>query len=110
MEPSSGSERIWIGMVEVRPFEHSELLADALGAFVHVLTWAANEDEYGRKVRELLDHLHLEMVDIQNAEPLENRRTEGDLDPEIARIAAEVRCNQSAIMYGTFHTWAGPIQ
>src|SRR5258707_310671 len=103
-------KNIWIGKVEVRPFEDSELLADVLGAFVHVLTWAADGDEYAQKVRELMHHLHLELVDIENAEPLDNRGSEDELDRDIARIAAEVRGNQNAIMYGPFHMWVGPIQ
>jgi hypothetical protein len=69
-------KKIWIGKVEVRPFEDSVLLADALGAFVNVLTWAADAQEYLRRIRELMHHLHLEMVDIENAEPLENRATD----------------------------------
>lgn len=101
---------IWIGQVEVRPFDESTLPADVLGAFVHVLTWAVDAEEFWRKARELMHHLHLELIDIEHAEPLANRGPEDQLDREIAGIAAEVRGNPNAIMYGPFHMWVGPIQ
>jgi hypothetical protein len=97
-------------MVEVRPFADSEVLADASGAFVHVLTWAVDSNEFERKARDLMEHLRVELVDIENAEPLANRGPEDGLDREIARIAAEVRGNPTAIMCGTFHLWTEPIQ
>ena len=64
---------IWIGMVEVRPFFNSELLTDAKGAFVNVLAWATDLEEFRHKIEELIEYLHLEMVGIENAELLANR-------------------------------------
>lgn len=100
---------IWIGMIEVHSLD-KKLLAEVNGAFVNVLTWATDSVEFHRKARELMDHLHLEVVAIENAEPLAKRGPEEQLDEEIARIAAEVRCNASAIMYSTFHTWRDQVQ
>lgn len=103
------SREIWIGMVEVRPLD-TKLLGGVNGAFVNVLTWARDLEEFRRKARELMDHLHLEIVAIQSSEPLTNRGPEQQLDEEIARIAAAVRHNPSAIMYSTFHTWRDRVQ
>jgi hypothetical protein len=100
---------IWIGMVEVRPFD-TNLLAGMTGAFVNVLTWAVDLEEFHRKAEELMNHTHLEILAIDNAEPLANRGPVEQLDEEIARIAADVRYNPNAIMYSTFHTWRNQVQ
>jgi hypothetical protein len=100
------SSDIWIGMVEVRPTPGCELLGEARGAFVNVLAWAVDLDEYCAQSNELIAYFGLETVGIEkNAEPLANRGAEETLDKDIARIAAEVRRNPRAIMYSTFHTW-----
>ncbi len=103
-------KRIWIGMVEVRSTPDSKVIADAEGAFFNVLTWAVDRDEFWRKVLELMEHLRLQLINVERSEPLANRGDEGDYDEEIAGIADEVRHNPNAIMYGTFHTWSGPLQ
>jgi hypothetical protein len=111
MEMEAREQRdIWIGMVEVRPFDDSELLAGVSGAFVNVLTWAADSEEFRRKAGDLMDRLHLEVITVEDAEPLENRGPEEQLDEQIARIAADVRYNPSAILYSTFHTWRDRVQ
>jgi hypothetical protein len=80
------------------------------GAFVNVLTWAADQTEFWRKACELMEYLRLELVAIERPEPLAKRGPEECLDEEIARIAGAVRLNPDAIMHGPFHTWSGPIQ
>ena len=97
-------------MVEVTPRDDSELLIGAIGAFVNVLTWAADSDEFREKARELMEQLRLDIVGIDNAEPLAHRGPEEELNAEIVRISAEVRYNREAIMYSTFHTWGPPVQ
>jgi hypothetical protein len=107
--PESHKE-IWIGMVEVRPSIDSSVIADADGAFVNVLTWASNSNEFRQKVGELMNDLRLHVTGIESAEPLTQRGPEESLDQEIRRVAGEVRRNPDAIMYSTFHTWSGPVQ
>jgi hypothetical protein len=103
------ANEVWIGMVEVRPFKDSKLLDDATGAFVNVLTWAASEDEFCAKARELMDHLHLDLVRVEKMEPLKNRGLQEGLEEEIAQIAEEIRSTPDAIRYSTFHTWTEQI-
>ena len=107
MATKCDQREIWIGMVEVRPFADSKLISDADGAFVNVLTWAVDSDEFACKAGELMEYLHLQLVSIEGAEPLANRGLELELDEDIAAIAREVRYNPAAIMYGSFHTWGG---
>jgi hypothetical protein len=106
----SAKKEIWIGMVEVRRFEDSKLLQGSSGAFVNVLTWAESQDEFQRKARTLMDHLHLDIAEIEGAEPLKNRGSLDSLEEDIAEIAAEMQFTPDAIRYSSFHTWNEPIQ
>jgi hypothetical protein len=110
MPPVEEQKQIWIGMVEVRPSVDSRVISEASGAFVNVLTWAIDSEEFRQKAGELMDDLRLQIVAIEKAEPLANRGAETQLEEEIARIASEVRYNPSAIRYSTFHTWCEPVQ
>ncbi len=111
MKTNTDQEKeIWIGMIEVRPFDDSKLLADVNGAFVNVLTWAINLEEFRRKVEELMNYLHLDIVGMEKAEPLANRGPEDELDDAIRHLAAEVRYNPDAIRHSSFHTWGDGVQ
>ena len=103
-------KEIWIGMLEVRPRMDAKVIAEASGAFVNVLTWADNSQEFCRKATELMNSLHLELVSVENPEPLTNRGMEDQLDKEIVQIASEIRQNPDAIRYSTFHTWHENVQ
>jgi hypothetical protein len=104
--PSSEPPEIWIGKLEIRPFFDSALLGDATGAFVNVLTWASNPDQFRRKCGELMDSLHMQLIAIENAEPLASRGSEAGYETEFASLVREVRLNPNAIRYSTFHTWS----
>ncbi len=104
------SKEIWIGMLEVRSRMNAKVIAEASGAFVNVITWADSSEEFCRKATELINGLHLELVSVENPEPLINRGPEEELEFEIVRIADEVRHNPDAIMYSTFHTWSERVQ
>ncbi len=101
--------QVWIGMIEVRPLPDCKLLETDAGAFVNVLTWAANEGQFRKKAEMLMEQLGLQIVGIENPEPLTNREAQGELDKDIADIAAKVRINPAAIMYSSFHTWPQKI-
>jgi len=105
---SDKKNEIWIGLVDVRPLPDSEILKDASGAYVNVLTWAVDAEEYRAKVGELMDYLHLMVTGIENPEPLSNRGRTEEFDSEVAKVAQEVQQNPDAIMYCTFHSWAAP--
>ena len=96
-------KRIWIGLVGVRSLPDSDILRDSTGAYVNVVTWASDKAEYQKKAQELMDYLHLELVDIENPQPLKDRAKIED--PELADVVERAKGNPSAIMYGTFHTW-----
>jgi hypothetical protein len=103
-------KEIWIGMLEVRPRMDAKVIAEARGAFVNIITWAEDSEEFCRKATELMNDLHLELVSVEKPEPLINRGPEEELGEEIVDIASQVRRNPDAIMYSTFHSWCEQIQ
>jgi hypothetical protein len=98
-------KQIWIALVSVQPLPDSEILKDASGAHVNVLTWASGAAEFREKAQELMNYLHLMVIGIENPEPLRNRGEIKDLGDTVAEIASQVQQNPDTIMYGTFHCW-----
>ena len=94
----------------MRPRIDSKVIAEASGAFVNVITWAADSEEFYRKATELMDHLHLDLLSVEKPEPVANRGSEEVLGAEIINIVDEIRNNKDAIRYISFHTWREPIQ
>lgn len=98
------SKRLWIGLVEVRPLEDCEVLDDAKGAFVNIVTWASNASEVRQKAELVFGGLRLFVAGIENAEPVEVRRErEGDFEESIEDIISRAENNPNAMIYSTFH-------
>jgi hypothetical protein len=100
------AKQLWIGLVEVRPLEGCDVLEDAKGAFVNIVTWAADADEYRRNAELVLGELRLFVVDVVRPEPVEvRRRREGDFEEVIEDMIDRAQNNPNAIIFGTFHLW-----
>lgn len=97
--------QLWIGLVEVRP-ENSDILGDAKGAFVDVVTWASDRDEYRRNADLVLGKLGLFVVEVENPEPVAERLRKGaTFEEEVEDMIVRAQGIPDAIIYGTFHTW-----
>src|SRR5438034_1387663 len=83
MTDRSRTKRLWIGKVEVRAAKPTDVLADAKGAFVNLVTWASNIDEFKKNAELVLVKLGLSIIDIENPEPVSIRRQKADFDDEI---------------------------
>jgi hypothetical protein len=108
MSVDSKKKQLWIGLVEVRPLAgNNEILGDAKGAFVNIVTWASNDEEYRRNAELIASKLGLFVSEIENPEPLRVRRmkTTGGLGQEIEDMISRAEDNPNAIIYGTFHTF-----
>ena len=101
----SKTKQLWIGLVEVRAPKPTDVLEDAKGAFVNLVTWASDADEFKRNAELVLHKLGLSVIDIENQEPVSVRKQKAELDDEIEHIVARAEDNPNAIIYGTFHTW-----
>ncbi len=70
-----------------------------------ILTWASRPSEFREKAQELMDHLGLKLIGVEDEEPLNERAKKRELGPDIEQVALEVRDNPQSIRYMTFHTW-----
>jgi hypothetical protein len=102
--------QIWIGTIEVRsPHEGHDLLEAAKGAFVNVVTWAADAEQYRHNAGRVIASLGgLLVLDVLNAAPVDEWRawTENDFNEEIEDLISRAHDNPRAILYGTFHVFA----
>ena len=97
-------------MVEVRPLSgKSEILADMKGAFVSIVTWAADAEEYRHNAELVIGGLGgLFVSDVLNPEPVEDRRARAgsEFDENTEDLISRARSNPNAIVYGSFHMFA----
>jgi hypothetical protein len=105
MTDRSRRKQLWIGKVEVRAPKATDVLADAKGAFVNLVTWASDIYEFKSNAELVLGKLGLSIIDIENPEPVSIRRQKADFDDEIEDMVSRAENNPNAIIYGTFHTW-----
>lgn len=101
------TKRLWIGGVEVRPLQRDNfVLGDTKGAFVNIVTWARNAEEYKKNAELVIVEMGLFISEVVRSEPAEIRkRREGQFDEEIEDIISRAQDNPNAIIYGTFHTF-----
>jgi hypothetical protein len=96
-------------MVEVRSQSgESEILGDARGAFVNIVTWAADSEEYGNKAEQVIRGLGgLFVSDVLDPEPVEDRRAraQNGFDESLEDVISRAQANPNAIIYGTFHLY-----
>lgn len=104
-EARTKRKQLWIGLVEVRAPKPTDVLVDAKGAFVNLVTWASGIDEFKRNAELVLGKLGLSIIDIENLEPVSTRKQKAELDDEIEDMVSRAGGNPNAIIYGTFHTW-----
>jgi hypothetical protein len=100
-------KELWIGLVEVRVLKGgSEILGDTKGAFVNIVTWAFDAEEYERNARLMIGDLGgLFVAEIMDPEPVETRRARRKcgFDEEIEEMILRAQGNPNAVIYGTFH-------
>jgi hypothetical protein len=105
--PNSKDKRkqLWIGKVEARPIEGSSKWGDAKGAFVDIVTWASNSEEFHHNASLVLETLELFVIGVENEETLLDRKAKENFDEETEDMISRALDNPDAIVYGTFHTW-----
>ena len=102
-------KQLWIGAVEVRPLRgKSEILGDGKGAFVNIVTWATDAEQYRHNAELVIGGLGALFVsEVLNAEPVEDRRARrgNGFNENIEDLISRALANPNAILYGTFHTY-----
>jgi hypothetical protein len=96
-------------MVEVRSLDSGSNLLDGMkGAFVNIVTWASEAEEFKRNSELVIRNLGgLFVAEVVNPEPVEvsRARTKGGFEEAIEDMISKAQDNPKAIIYGTFHTF-----
>ncbi len=100
----STRKEIWIGLVGVTPQPGNNLLGDAKGAYVNVLASATSAAKYTTKVKGALKEIGLNLIEIDDLEPLSERLSKWTVDEEIITMAQTVRKIDS-VAFGTFYEY-----
>jgi len=98
-------KQLWMGLVEVRALKGTRVLTDAKGAFLNLVTWASDGEEFKSKAELVLGKLGLFVVQIENPEPVSIRRKNVEFEVEVEDMIAGALDNPNAIVHGTLHTW-----
>jgi hypothetical protein len=100
-------KELWIGVVEVRPlFGNHQILGNAKGAFVNIVTWASDKKEFKDKAEFIIEKLGgLFVSEVLAPESVEARmgRTGNGFVDDIEDMISRAQDNPNAIIYGTFH-------
>jgi hypothetical protein len=100
------AKQVWIGLVSVTPQPGNDMLGDAKGAFVNVLAFAENTNEYEGEARRALAELNLTAYEFEEVEAFSKRISKWTVDKELHVLADEVR-KTGAPRFGTFHNYLG---
>ena len=96
---------IWIGLVSVVPTERNTTLGHgAGGAYVNVLGYAIDNEDFEDKVGFQCKALGFEIIEIEDAEPFAQRINDWEVSSEIQRLAREVE-QTGEFRFGTYHSF-----
>jgi hypothetical protein len=94
---------IWIGKVQVAAAPESAVWPGNEDAYVNVVTWATDEDNFRLRVEEMFLSYGVRVVEFDRASKYED--VQADVSDEMFEIVLRVQTNQDWTIYGTFHTW-----
>jgi hypothetical protein len=97
---------LWIGLADVAPTEANtdEEFDGYAGGYVHALALAEDEDDFVERVRTALDELDLELLDLEDAEPVSETLERSGLASELVALAIEA-ARGGEVTLGTFHLY-----
>lgn len=98
------NEDIWIGLLQVSNKSENGILGSSLGAYVNVLALAKNSNEFINKVKEAINELYLDFIDIEEMDLFTERKKKYIIDNNIIRLSKEV-VKYKELRFGDFHTY-----
>jgi hypothetical protein len=100
LELKQTRRKVWIGLVEVRPWPGNNTFEGSPGAFSNALCLARNSVEYQQIVQEEMAKMALDVVRFQDVEPFDESKHAGD--DEIIKLAERL-AEDSPFDYDTFY-------
>ena len=92
---------IWIGTIEIS-FVDVDAPSPVKHAFTVVTTWASSFEEFRGKCNRMLESYGWTLLGVEAANPVPHDRVFND---EVEDMLKRTKENQTAIIYGTFHTY-----
>ena len=99
------NDEIWIGLAEVIALPGCLRLAGGKGAFVKVALWPNSESDFCAKVHKAISELDLQMLELDDREPLAIRLSRIEAGDETLQMAETAKLNPRSVIFGTFHIW-----
>jgi len=94
---------LWIGLAELKPLDRKAFGAG--GAFTNIVASACSVEEFRKKASEIAAMLDMCVMEVDDAEPLSERRKKCSLTEEVDEMVMRAESDPNAIVYGTFHTY-----
>jgi hypothetical protein len=95
---------MWVALVGACQRNGVSFLGNAGGGYVNVVASATTPEHFLRKVRKALDEVGLELIDIDDLEPLSMRLSKKTVSEEILTMARTVEKIDS-VAFGMFYTF-----
>ena len=105
MSGGSSQWEVWIGAVHVRKLDGCTVLKDEAGAFTNVISCAASEEEFRRRIEFFAQNLRLFIVEIKLIVRANQWRQNYASDAELEELIAAAEQNSREILYSTFYTY-----
>jgi hypothetical protein len=112
VRPRSEQPEVWIGVVGIAPGENPQIddwPEDAVGAFVHVLSWAQTASEYLDAVGAAVEAMGFEVYTTSEVMPFDEWISEGieedeaDLTEHYQELAQQVRATKGTVFNDTYY-------
>jgi hypothetical protein len=98
-------KRVFIGLAHVKANRiATDVLKGANGAYVNILCLATNESEFLNEAAKTLNFLGLNLVDVEDIEPIDKRIEKYEVDDNLLKLVKQVN-EENKVMLGTFHAY-----
>lgn len=97
---------VWAGLIGIKAKPDIDFFDEGIkGAYVNILAWASNAEDYRKEISLALDHYGLFLTSIENVEPLsEWIKKNPEIDNDLLRLSEEVK-KTGNVRFGTFHEY-----
>ena len=95
--------QLWIALANVGARDAFSPIT-GIGAYVNVVGPASDRAAFEAATRRAADAIHLDLLELEDVEPLESRTAEYRVDPDILALAAEA-VKIGGVMFGTCHNY-----
>jgi hypothetical protein len=90
MNNKFNNKKIWIGLIKVKQSNRGGVLGDADLAYTNAIGLAKNRSDFRAQIKSALNALELQLIRLENAEPLDERLKKYTVHKDIHALAKNV--------------------